>query len=255
MQKGSGHSVAVVRLRFFSYTAVGGSQYLHPLQVRTVRQSEIPALRLNVRLCYCSFIAAFRLTWTLFTWFMLSSQSASVFPLVRVCQSMISSIMQKPKRCTGVSFMPHADSPFLSRDSSVCVYLSLSPPSFLGTGEEREELWRGSSCPSAQALCRVAPCQAPAHTVNCSADLCVSEPRSRWERCGSRSSGSPRLPRRGLATRPRRRQHGQLYRGPQQVSGAEKNVKWRPGSIVASFIQPLISPRGTFTSVSQHNMQ
>lgn len=126
MQKGSGHSVAVVRLRFFSYTAVGGSQYLHPLQVRTVRQSEIPALRLNVRLCYRSFIAAFRLTWTLFTWFMHSSQSASVFPLVRVCQSMISSIMQKPKRCTGVSFMPHADSPFLSRDSSVCVYLSLS---------------------------------------------------------------------------------------------------------------------------------
>lgn len=34
--------------------------------------------------------------------------------------------MQKPERCAGVSFMPHADSSFLSRDSSVCVYLSLS---------------------------------------------------------------------------------------------------------------------------------
>lgn len=57
MQKGSGHSVAVVRLRFFAYTAVGASQHLHPLQVTTVRQSKILPLWLNVLRFYC-FIAS-----------------------------------------------------------------------------------------------------------------------------------------------------------------------------------------------------
>lgn len=42
--------------------------------------------------------------------------------------------MQKPEWCAGVWLMPHAVSPFLSRDSSVCVPLSLS---FLSPSSEQ----------------------------------------------------------------------------------------------------------------------
>lgn len=45
MQKGSVNGVAVVRLRFFSYTAVGGSHCLYPLRVSTVRQSALQNYR------------------------------------------------------------------------------------------------------------------------------------------------------------------------------------------------------------------
>ncbi|KAF0037286.1 hypothetical protein F2P81_010160 [Scophthalmus maximus] len=40
MQKGSIHNVAVVRLRFFSYTTVGGSRSLYPLRVSTVKKGK-----------------------------------------------------------------------------------------------------------------------------------------------------------------------------------------------------------------------
>lgn len=160
--------------------------------------------------------------------------------------------MLKPEWCV----LAHRFCPIPSRlpchEINRFVCLSLSLPFFLGTGEEREELWRSSSRPYAQALCLAAPCEAPAHTDNCSADLWVAVPLSRWERCGSRSSGSPRFPSRGLAARPPRCQHGQRHKGPQQVSGAEKNVRCLPGSIVASFTKPLLSPCVTFTSISQN---
>lgn len=80
----------------------------------------------NVRLFYCSFIAAFPLTWTLLSWFTLSCQNASAFPLVRVCHSMISAIMLKVEWFADESFMPHFVSTFPSRDSSVCMSLSIS---------------------------------------------------------------------------------------------------------------------------------
>uniref|UniRef100_A0A3P8R025 Family with sequence similarity 13 member A n=1 Tax=Astatotilapia calliptera TaxID=8154 RepID=A0A3P8R025_ASTCA len=44
MKKGSSQNVAVIRLRFFSYTTVDGSRCLYPLRVSTVRKGKIDSM-------------------------------------------------------------------------------------------------------------------------------------------------------------------------------------------------------------------
>lgn len=104
MQKGSVNGVAVVRLRFFSYTAVGGSRCLYPLRVSTVRQSALQNYRFTTSPfeSSASFIVLLLLgvspymnSGCIIHVFQLKVQS--VLPYVHVCHCMISSFMQKCK--------------------------------------------------------------------------------------------------------------------------------------------------------------
>lgn len=95
MQKGSVNGVAVVRLRFFSYTAVGSSHCLYPLTVSTVRQSALQHYKFTTSCLEssASFIVLLLLGVSPYVnsrciIYVFQLRVQSMFPFVRVCHCM-----------------------------------------------------------------------------------------------------------------------------------------------------------------------
>lgn len=201
MQNGSIHNVAVVKLRFFSYTTAGGSRCLYPLRVSTVRQTFV-YLTLNFyeltsfsAFFYSAFIA-------------LSVSPQTIFECVFYCNPRKGSKFISLCMCSVTSL-------------TCCMHLSLSLSLSLAlfeTGEEREEWWRDSSRSSAPPLCWVAPYKTPIHTNSFTPDFWAEEPQSRGNGTSFHSTDSPRYSRHCLAIQPPQRQPNWQHRGLRQVS-------------------------------------
>lgn len=205
MQKDAFSNVAVIRLMFFSYTTADGSCSLHPLRVRTVRQTIsltsffFPHSSL-LWFFYCSLphlISNLNKGWALL----------SVFLCVDVP-------FDWTENFTPV-YLLHPVLSHLSSHETHCCLLSLL--SLCETGEEREEWRHASSCPSAQALRRVAPCEATLHSDSVAPSVRVEEPQSGANGDISHASCSPCHPRHCLALQTLQFQPLWQHGGPQQV--------------------------------------
>lgn len=218
MQKGSSHNVAVIRLRIFSYSTVGGSRYLYPLRVSTVRQT---SLRLYSFMSeplffppFCGLLSLSDSPQTILecmcysTWAKVES-SAVCFCVLMVVRAWLSSSIS----C--ISFPSCGYLMFPLTRLTCCWHLSSFTPI---AGEEREEWRYARGCPSAQPFFSFTQHKVFLLTNSFAPDLRDEKPQSRGDGNLSHSSDSPRHPRRCVPPQPSQCQPLWQHGGPQQVS-------------------------------------